>query len=129
MHRRSPSRLVGAGLAMPALLVGAALGMTIVTAGLLALVAGHRTGRIRFLGRSADAAGRASGVTGWSALPSILLLAVSLLTAVFGMYWDISIHVDNGRDPGPLANPAHYFILAGLFGVLSSGVIAIALTR
>ena len=152
MYRRSLDRLVGVGSAVGALLVaaapaaaasgsqppargaaigqviGATLGMTIVTAGLLALVAGHRTGRIRFLGRTADAAGRATGVTGWSALPSILLLAVSLLTALFGMYWDISIHLDNGRDPGPLANPAHYFILAGLFGVLSSGVIAIALT-
>jgi hypothetical protein len=44
------------------------------------------------------------------------------------MYWDISLHIDNGRDPGPLANPAHYFILAGLFGVLSAGVLSIALT-
>ncbi len=109
-------------------MIGATLGMTIVTAGLLALVAGHRSGRIRFLGRAADAIGRNAGVPGWSALPTELLLDVSLLTAVFGMYWDISIHLDNGRDPGPLANPAHYFILAGLFGVLCSGVIAIALT-
>jgi hypothetical protein len=56
------------------------------------------------------------------------MLGISLLTAVFGMYWDISLHIDNGRDPGPLANPAHYFILAGLFGVLAAGVLAVALT-
>ena len=43
------------------------------------------------------------------------------------MYWDISLHIDQGRDPGPLANPAHYFILAGLFGVLLAGVIGLAL--
>ena len=43
------------------------------------------------------------------------------------MYWDISLHIDQGRDPGPLANPAHYFILAGLFGVLTAGVLGIAL--
>ena len=152
MQRRSLGRLVGVFSALPALLaaaapaaaasggqppargaaigqvIGATLGMTIVTAGLLALVAGHRSGRIRFLGRAADALGRNAGVPGWSALPTVLLLDVSLLTALFGMYWDISIHLDNGRDPGPLANPAHYFILAGLFGVLCSGVIAIALT-
>jgi hypothetical protein len=152
MHRRSLGRLVGSAAAVPAVLVaaapaaaaagsqppaggaaigqviGATLGMTVVTAGLLALVAGHRSGRIKFVGRAADAVGRATGVTGWSALPTMLLLDVSLLTALFGMYWDISIHLDNGRDPGPLANPAHYFILAGLFGVLASGVIAIALT-
>ena len=35
------------------------------------------------------------------------------------MYWDISLHIDNGRDPGPLANPAHYLILVGLYGALA----------
>ncbi len=40
---------------------------------------------------------------------------------------DISLHIDNGRDPGPLANPAHYLILAGLFGALLAGVLTIAL--
>jgi hypothetical protein len=54
---------------------------------------------------------------------------VSLLTAVFGMYWDISLHIDNGRDPGPLANPAHYFILAGLFGIFSAGFFAMVLPK
>jgi hypothetical protein len=52
---------------------------------------------------------------------------VSLLVAVFGMYWDISLHIDVGRDPGPLANPAHYFILAGLFGLFTAGFLAIVL--
>ena len=40
------------------------------------------------------------------------------------MYWDISLHIDQGRDPGPLANPAHYFILAGLFGIFAAGFLA-----
>ena len=53
--------------------------------------------------------------------------ASTLLVAVFGMYWDISLHIDDGRDPGPLANPAHYFILAGLFGVFIAGVLGVAL--
>jgi hypothetical protein len=48
---------------------------------------------------------------------------------VFGMYWDISIHIDDGRDPGPLANPAHWFILIGLMGVMAAGVFGIALNR
>src|SRR5205085_12428009 len=43
------------------------------------------------------------------------------------MYWDISLHIDVGRDPGPLANPAHYFILLGLFGIFAAGFLAIAL--
>ncbi|MGN6588275.1 MAG: hypothetical protein ACTHKT_12545, partial [Solirubrobacterales bacterium] len=39
------------------------------------------------------------------------------------------IHIDNGRDPGPLANPAHYFILAGLFGIFSAGFFAMVLPK
>lgn len=45
---------------------------------------------------------RISGIRGWAALPGAVLI-VSLTVAVFGMYWDISTHLDNGRDPGPLA--------------------------
>src|SRR3989440_5799807 len=108
--------------------IGATLGATVVAAALLALIAGHRPGRVRFLGRAARWCSRAFGLASWAALPIVLLIGVSLLVAVFGMYWDISLHLDNGRDPGPLANPAHYFILAGLFCVLASGVIAISLT-
>ncbi|MCA1720486.1 MAG: hypothetical protein LC779_05040 [Actinobacteria bacterium] len=52
----------------------------------------------------------------WGALP-LQLLRLSLLVALFGMYWDISLHIDRGRDAGPLANPAHWFILFGLSGV------------
>ena len=33
----------------------------------------------------------------------------------------------DGRDPGPLANPAHYLILFGLFGIFIAGLIAMAL--
>ena len=43
------------------------------------------------------------------------------------MYWDISLHVDQGRDAGPLANPAHYLILIGLYGVFAAGCLALAL--
>ena len=57
-----------------------------------------------------------------------MLLSVSLLVAVLGMYWDISLHIDNGRDPGPLANPAHYLILVGLYGVLVAGVMSIVMS-
>ncbi|MCW2543722.1 MAG: conserved rane protein of unknown function, partial [Frankiales bacterium] len=72
------------------------------------------------------AMGRSTGVPAWVALPT-LLCTLSLLTALFGMYWDISLHIGRGRDPGPLANPAHYPILFGLFGVFAAGVLAIAM--
>ncbi|MGN6586188.1 MAG: hypothetical protein ACTHKT_01795, partial [Solirubrobacterales bacterium] len=96
-------------------IVIATVAAMIVTSALLYLGLGHRTGRVKILQRLADHGEKVSGFPGWVAFPSAVA-TVSLLTAVFGMYWDISIHIDNGRDPGPLANPAHYFILAGLFG-------------
>src|SRR4051812_34452135 len=115
----------GAGLDQVAIATG---GATVATAILLYICISHRSGRIKWLGRLASFAERETGVAGWSSLPGAML-GISLLTAVFGMYWDISLHIDNGRDPGPLANPAHYFILVGLFGVLASGVLSIALTE
>jgi hypothetical protein len=101
---------------------------TLVTAALLYLGLGHRSGRVKILQRLADYSERTSGMPGWVAFPSAVA-TVSLLTAVFGMYWDISIHIDNGRDAGPLANPAHYFILAGLFGIFSAGFFAMVLPK
>jgi len=109
-------------------IVIATVAATIVTCGLLYLGLGHRSRRVKILQRLADHAERTSGFPGWVAFPSAVA-TVSLLTAVFGMYWDISLHIDNGRDPGPLANPAHYFILAGLFGIFSAGFFAMVLPK
>jgi hypothetical protein len=109
-------------------IVIATVAATIVTGALLFLGLGHRSGRVKVLQRLADHAESASGLPGWVAFPSAAA-TVSLLTALFGMYWDISFHIDNGRDPGPLANPAHYFILAGLFGIFSAGFFAMVLPK
>ena len=103
-------------------LVGAALGPLAV------MVSRHRGGRPTLLGRAAAISERVSGLPGWAALPSAIS-AVSLITALFGMYWDISLHIDRGRDAGPLANPAHYPILFGLIGVFVAGWLAVALPR
>jgi hypothetical protein len=108
--------------------IGATAGATIATALVAWLIAGHRSGKIAWLSRVSRATARVSGLPEWAALPS-MLLSLSLLVAVLGMYWDISLHIDNGRDPGPLANPAHYLILIGLYGVLLSGVLTAALAR
>ncbi|HEV2858259.1 MAG TPA: hypothetical protein VGW80_07645 [Solirubrobacterales bacterium] len=115
-----------AGGAEIAQIVIATVAASIVTAALLFLGFGHRSGRTQILQRLADHAERASGLPGWVSFPSAIA-TVSLLTAVFGMYWDIALHIDNGRDAGPLANPAHYFILAGLFGIFSAGFFAMVL--
>ena len=106
--------------------VGATAGALVATALVIYLIAGHRSGRIKLLGRIGSWAEHHTGLPAWAAVPS-MLLGISLLTAVLGMYWDISLHIDNGRDAGPLANPAHYLILVGLYGVLVAGVMSIAL--
>jgi hypothetical protein len=107
--------------------IGATAGALVATALVAWLIAGHRSGRVKLLGRIASWAERHTGLPAWASVPS-MLLGIALLTAVLGMYWDISLHIDNGRDAGPLANPAHYLILVGLYGVLVAGVMSIALS-
>ena len=51
----------------------------------------------------------------------IALFIATLICALFGFIWDVSLHIGKGRDPGPLANPAHYFILFGLFLLFVAG--------
>jgi hypothetical protein len=106
--------------------IGATAGALVATALVVYLIAGHRSGRIKLLARVASWAERHTALPAWASVPS-MLLGISLLVAVLGMYWDISLHIDNGRDPGPLANPAHYLILVGLYGVLVAGVMSMAL--
>ena len=106
--------------------VGGTIGAMIVTAVMFYLVLGHRSGRVKVLDRLGLYAERVAGLPPWAALP-LGVLSGSLITAVFGMYWDISTHLDAGRDPGPFANASHYFILAGLFGVFFAGLLAVFL--
>jgi hypothetical protein len=113
----------GAALDQVAIATGAAI---VVTVALLYFGLGHRSGKVPYLGRLGAFSRRVSGLPDWAAVPAGMIV-VSLVTALFGMLWDISIHIAQGRDPGPLANPAHYFILAGLFGVFSSGFVSMAL--
>ena len=108
--------------------IGATAAAVVVTALIALLIAGHRSGRVPWLDHAAKFFERQTGLPGWAALPAAVLSA-SLLTAVLGMYWDISLHIDNGRDPGPLANPAHYLILVGLYGTLLAGALTMALSR
>lgn len=98
----------------------------LMTAGLALLGWAHRNGRTRLLSAVADRVSAASGLPPWAALPSAIT-AVSLIVAVVGMYWDISIHIADGRDAGPFANPAHFLILFGLFGVFVAGFCSIVL--
>ena len=100
----------------------------IVTAGLLWLGMGHRSGKVTLLTRLDAYSERVGGLPGWAGIPAATI-TVSLIVALFGMLWDISLHIADGRDEGPLANPAHYFILAGLFGVFAAGFLSMALPK
>lgn len=107
---------------------GLTLVVTLFTAALLWLGLGHRSGKVKVLERASSTLARFSGLPGWAALP-LALSGASLMIAAIGLYWDVSLHIDQGRDPGPLANPAHYFILVGLYGIFASGWLAIVLPR
>jgi hypothetical protein len=113
------------GAALGEVFLASAIGLGL-TAGLLGLVWLHRTRRSTILTRIGTRLGKATGVPAWVALPTVLTTA-SLLVALLGMLWDISLHIGVGRDPGPLANPAHYLILFGLFGVFAGGIFACAM--
>ena len=108
--------------------LAATAGALVITALMLGIVVGHRTGRLPQVARVAAFAERSSGIPGWASLP-LFFVAGALGVAVLGMYWDISIHLDEGRDEGPLANAAHYFILAGLFGVFFAGLLSMTLPK
>jgi hypothetical protein len=113
----------GAAIGEVILATGIGLGLTAVLLGLVFL---HRTRRSTVLTRVGDRLGAATGVPAWVALPTVLT-TLSLVVALLGMLWDISLHIGVGRDEGPLANPAHYLILFGLFGVFAGGVLACAM--
>jgi hypothetical protein len=106
---------------IPATLVGFA-----ATAGMLWLASAHRAGRTQLVNRVASGASRLTGLPGWSALP-ILVCSAALITAAFGFYWDVGIHIDDGRDPGPFANNSHYLILLGLAGITLAGFLSVIL--
>jgi hypothetical protein len=113
----------GAGLNQ---VIGLSIAAMVIT--LVMLWAGHayRNHRLSWLARFADWLGGKFKRPSWVALP-ILVYTTSIICALFGFIWDVSWHIGNGRDPGPLANPAHYFIIIGLFGVFLAGMVAIVL--
>ncbi|OBH31898.1 hypothetical protein A5692_16165 [Mycobacterium sp. E342] len=113
----------GAGLNQ---VIGLSIAALVIAAALLWVGYAHRTHRIEWLIRFADKMGEKFHRPNWVALP-VLIFTTSIICALFGFIWDVSWHIGNGRDPGPLANPAHYFIIIGLFGIFLGGMTAIVL--
>ncbi|MFC7961286.1 hypothetical protein [Rhodococcoides kroppenstedtii] len=106
--------------------IGMSAAAGVISLFLLYLAVMHRTRRITWLQRLADFAGEKTNRPGWVALPMVMFVS-TILTAFFGFIWDVSLHIGRGRDEGPLANPAHYFILVGLFFLFIAGCLAIIL--
>lgn len=117
----APAR--GAGLNQ---VIGLSLAAVVITLLMLWVGHAHRTHRIQWLTRIADKMGEKFHRPNWVALP-VLIFTTSIICALFGFIWDVSWHIGNGRDPGPLANPAHYFIIIGLFGVFLGGMVSVVL--
>jgi hypothetical protein len=113
----------GAGLNQ---VIGLSIAAIVITLLMLWVGYAHRSHRISWLARFADWMGVKFKRPSWVALP-VLVFTTSLICALFGFIWDVSWHIGNGRDPGPLANPAHYFIIIGLFGVFLAGMLAVVL--
>jgi hypothetical protein len=106
--------------------IGMSVVAFVVTAGLLWIGYMHRQRRITWLNNLAEFAARKFKRPPWVALPMALFIT-TLICALFGFIWDVSLHIGKGRDPGPLANPAHYFILFGLFLLFIAGCLACVL--
>jgi hypothetical protein len=117
----APAR--GAGLNQ---VIGLSIAAVVITLVMLWVGHAHRTHRIEWLTRIADKMGEKFHRPNWVALP-VLVFTTSIICALFGFIWDVSWHIGNGRDPGPLANPAHYFIIIGLFGIFVGGMLSIVL--
>lgn len=108
--------------------IGATAAGMLLTLGLLVVGLGYRAGRVALLDRIAAPFTWLLRVPPWAALP-VALATGSLILAGAGFYWDVSVHIDRGRDPGPFGTPAHYPILIGLFGIFAAGWLALVMAR
>jgi hypothetical protein len=114
----------GAELGQVVIATGGALIMTAILVWLGTAYRSGRGGLLEWVDRTSRSIG---GLPGWAGAPALLAL-LTLVPALFGLAWDESLHIDDGRDPGPLANPSHYLLLGGLFGIFTAGWIAVVAT-
>jgi hypothetical protein len=115
-----------AGGAATGQVVAMVVALTVGFSALVLLGEAQRRGRRTPLGTLAAFSARVSGLPIWAALP-LAVTGISLVGALFGYMWDVSLHIDRGRDAGPFANPSHYFILAGLYGIVAGGYLSTVL--
>lgn len=81
--------------------IGMSVAATIVSGGLLWIGYLHRQRRITWLQNLADKIGNKFNRPPWVAL-QICLFVSTIVAALFGFIWDVSLHIGKGRDAGPL---------------------------
>jgi hypothetical protein len=118
-----PARGVDLAQVLPVTGVLAALGAALIATCVL-----YRRGRLPAVDRAVGWVEGRTAMPAWTVVPSTVS-AVSLLTAGFGFYWDVAVHIDNGRDQNPFGTPAHWPIVLGLCGLVVAGILAVALDR
>lgn len=95
--------------------------------GLVASIAmSYRRGGATLLRRGVAGVERLTGLPGWAAVPGAGAIACAALI-ITSATWDIGLHIDIGRDSGPLGTTAHYPLMLGLLGVFLMGILAIGL--
>lgn len=115
------------GAALDEVIIAAVMAFAVIVP-LMIFVIRERAGKRTLIGRLADKVSAIDGLPRWAGLPIYLLLLADI-TGGIGVYWDVPIHMELGRDEGPLANPSHYPIYFALLGIFSAGVISAALAK
>jgi hypothetical protein len=118
-----PARGVDLAQVLPVTAVLAALGAAVLVACVL-----YRQGRLPAVERGLARLEARTGLPSWSTVPGTVS-GISLMTAGFGFYWDVAVHIDNGRDNSPFGTPAHWPIVLGLCGLVLAGILAVTLDR
>src|SRR5688500_8957219 len=77
--------------------VSATASALLILGGLWWLAVRYRAGRAGWFARLAGFSERVSGLPAWAAIPTAVS-TVSLVVALLGMYWDIALHIGDGRD-------------------------------
>lgn len=88
----------------------------------------HRSGQTDLLDRADALCEKRTGLPGWTLLP-YLVSVTALAIAGVGFVWDVSLHLDAGRDAGPFANPSHYMLIVGVVLFVTAGWLAIVMPK
>lgn len=100
--------------------------ISIVAGAMTSLAMAYRAGRAPRLRRLVGRTEQLVGLPGWAAVPGFASIGAATLI-ITSATWDIGLHIDVGRDSGPLGTLAHYPLLFGLLGVFLMGILAIGL--